>query len=136
MRDGTADPDDGQVGNHALTVGDDDDLLDQAAEELLTIAVAGSRCRPDRLQVRTRTRQPGPFLCTEWIRPVGNEARQFRLTLGYFTQMLLPAPLQCASNQTVLGLDPIELPPRAFCLEPRVLDQEVVLRSLCFSAAR
>src|SRR5258708_27263971 len=134
MRDGTTDPDDGELGDHPLTVSSDDDLLDQAAEELLAIAMAGSRCGPDRLQVGASPFQPGPFVCSEWIRTVGHEARQVSFTLGKFAQVLFPAPLQRACYQTILRLDAIELPPGAFGLELRLLDHQLALHPLCLPA--
>ena len=112
----------------------DDHFLDQAADELLAIAVGGRWGRPHAAEVRAEREQPLALLLSERAWTLLLAQRELGFGLGELAERVLPVALQAAGDEPVLGLDlaiatlgPIGLVSGALDLQPPLLQRGVVV---------
>ena len=111
-----------------FTVDVEDRFFDQAAQQLLAVAVGGGRCRPHSPEVRTECQQLLTFLGGERARALALAQGKLGLGLGERAKRALPVALKAPGNQAVLGLDLAVAALGALCLIARPLDLQVPLR--------
>ena len=112
----------------------DGDVLDQAPDELLAVAVGGGGCGPDAAEVGAEGEQPLPFLVGQRAGLLLLAQSELGFGRGELLQRVLPVALQSARDESVLGLDlavaalgPLCLVSGAFDLQPPLLQRGVLI---------
>ena len=111
-----------------------DHFLDQAAQQLLAVAVGGRGRRPDAAEVGAERQQLLALVLGERPRALLLAQRELGLGLGELCERVLPVALQAAGDEPVLGLDlaiaalgPLGLVLGALDLQPPLLQRRVVV---------
>jgi hypothetical protein len=112
----------------------DGDVLDQAPDELLAVAVGGGGCGPDAAEVGAEGERPFPFLVGQRAGLLLLAQGELGFGRGELLQRVLPVALQSARDESVLGLDlavaalgPLCLVSGAFDLQPPLLQRGVLI---------
>src|SRR5207249_3005550 len=114
-----AEPADGNGDPLRSTADAHGDPLDQAADEGLPVLDRGVGVMPHLRYLGGQSLDGSAIGGGQFARRLGPEAVILLLQLALLPQGLLPASLQLASDQAVLGLDGVILPRRALGLDPR-----------------
>ena len=112
----------------------EDDLLDQAAKQLLAVTVGGRRRRPDAAEVGAEREQLRAFVGRQRAGALMLAHGEFGLGGGELRERLLPVALQAARDEPVLGLDlavaalgALGLVAGALDLQPPLFERRVVV---------
>ena len=106
----------------------EDDFFDQAAQELLAVAVGGCGRGPHAAEVCAEREQLLAFGVGQRPRSLLLAQRELGFGVGERVQRLFPVALQAARDQAVLGLDVAVAALSALGLVSRLLDLEAPLR--------
>jgi hypothetical protein len=93
------------MGAVLVTVNADDDLVQERAQQLLTVSGSSGRRRPDPLEVGAEAEKGVPFLGFECPGPLPLAECKRCLGAVEFAEALLPFGFEAAGDQPVLGLD-------------------------------
>ena len=110
------------------------DFLDQAAQQLLAVAVGGRRRGPHAAEVGAERQQLLALCLGERPRALVLAQRELGLGVGELAERVLPVALEAAGDEPVLGLDlavaalgPLGLVLGALDLQPPLLERGVVV---------
>src|SRR5712691_8139641 len=104
-----AHPADREISNRAFAIDQDDHFGNDAAQQVLPVAVGGSWCLPDDLQIGSSSSKPLRISLTQRRGPTPPESVQLILALCKVFQAFFPCTLQRTCYQTVLRFDAREL---------------------------
>jgi hypothetical protein len=107
-----------------------DDLLDQHAHDPLTCGYGRSFRKPGALDVGAEPKQRLSLTRGNAIRGRGANRVELVLEPSLLLQAFVPAPLQFAGDQPVVGIDSVILPSSVRSLETSLLEREVDLSAL------
>src|SRR5579859_3824519 len=105
----TTSPPDREIGDRSFAVDQDNHFGDEAAQEMLAVAIRRSWRLPDGFQIGPGPMQPLRIFVTERSRTTSPESGKFVLALGELLQSFFPGLFQRARNQTILRFDPSKL---------------------------